>query len=84
MGPVLLLAIYVFTIVSAGPHMEDSPPKESDAATCYEIVAYQPSRGILPMFDEKTRNFEIAGKNWVIQQRWDEIGVASVVWEAVS
>ena len=55
--------------------------KEEEAA-CYQLVSYQPS--ILPMFTQQTRNFQFAGKNWTIKQNWDEIGVASVIWEPVS
>jgi hypothetical protein len=52
------------------------------SAECQAVVPYQPSL-ILPMFAEHIRNFDIAGKSWAIQQRWDEMGVASVVWEPV-
>lgn len=64
------------------PTAMDISGEKPDPSTCYEVVAYQPSR-ILPMFDQHTRSFDIAGKEWVIQQRWDDIGVASVVWEPV-
>lgn len=50
----------------------------------FQLVPYKPSSKILPMFHEKTRVFDFAGKQWTIMQQWDEIGVASVVWEAVS
>lgn len=50
----------------------------------FQLVLYEPNRRILPIFHEKSRIFEFAGKQWTILQQWDEIGVASVVWEAVS
>ena len=54
------------------------------AENCHQLVVYEASTRIFPTFDQKTRSFKFADKNWVIQQRWDEIGVASVVWEPVS
>lgn len=52
---------------------------------CYDVVPYKPAQlGILPMFSEESRKFEFAGKTWQIKQQWEEIGVASVVWESVS
>ena len=50
----------------------------------YQLVLYEPTSRILPMFHEKRRKFEFSGKKWTILQQWDDIGVASVVWEAVS
>ena len=50
---------------------------------CYQLVPYQPP-AILPMFEQKTRNFEFVGKSWTVKQDWEDIGVASVVWESVS
>ena len=48
-----------------------------------QIVLYQPAK-IIPPFQESTRQFSLAGKEWLITQQWNEIGVAAVVWEAVS
>lgn len=59
-------------------------PLDKEDAANYQLVAYQPTQGILPMFDQQTREFEFVGKKWVMQQHWGEIGVASVVWEPVS
>ncbi len=59
-----------------------SKPSEGEAA-CSQIVPYQPD-SILPMFHQEKRQFEFAGLNWVLSQQWEEIGVASVVWESVS
>lgn len=56
---------------------------ENRAETCYQVVPYQPP-AILPMFEQRNRSFEFAGKNWVVRQDWNDIGVAAVVWESVS
>ena len=50
---------------------------------CHQIVLYQPAK-IIPPFQEPKRRFSLAGREWLIEQQWDEIGVAAVVWEAVS
>ena len=49
---------------------------------CSQLVLYQPSK-VLPIFQEKKREFEIAGRKWIIVQQWNEIGLAAVIWEAV-
>ena len=48
----------------------------------YQIVPYRGS--VLPIFSQEARSFEFADKKWVISQSWEDIGVASVVWESVS
>lgn len=50
---------------------------------CSQIVLYQPAK-IIPPFQEPKRRFSLAGREWLIEQRWDEIGVAAVVWEAAT
>ena len=49
---------------------------------CQQLVPYEPVR-FLP-FQDNQREFVFAGKEWVIVQQWNEIGLAAVVWEAVS
>lgn len=62
-----------------------TPPDVKSEAACNQMVPYNPTNSaILPMFSQRTRNFDFSGKNWVVKQDWDEIGVASVVWEPVS
>ena len=48
-----------------------------------EVVPYNPV-SILPVFEERQREFHFAGRKWVVAQQWSELGVAAVVWEAVS
>ena len=48
----------------------------------YQIVLYEPPP-IIPSLCAAQRVFSFAGKEWVISQQWNEIGVAAVVWEAV-
>ena len=60
-------------------------PRESsfkDAAD-FQLVPYQPSP-ILSEFHQVKRSFEFAGKVWTVHQQWNDVGLASVVWEAVS
>ena len=49
----------------------------------YQLVPYKPSP-VLPVFQEEKRLFEFAGKEWMVHQQWNDVGLASVVWEAVS
>lgn len=53
---------------------------------CYQLVPYKPDydNPILPMFHQENRSFSFAGREWIIKQQWEEIGVAAVVWESVS
>ena len=51
--------------------------------TGYELVPYKPST-VLPVFQEEKRLFNFAGKEWTVHQQWNDVGLASVVWEAVS
>ena len=53
---------------------------------CYQVVPYRADHGntILPMFHQENRSFNFSGKEWIIKQQWEEIGVAAVVWESVS
>jgi len=53
---------------------------------CYQLVPYEPEsvNSILPTFHQERRSFKLAGKEWIIRQQWADVGVASVVWEAVS
>ena len=53
---------------------------------CYQLVPYEPRHVnvILPTFHEEQRSFNLADKEWIIEQQWSDIGVAAVVWEAVS
>lgn len=55
----------------------------SERAGCYQLVPYKPSP-VLPVFQEEKRSFEFAGKEWSVHQQWDDVGLAAVVWEAVS
>lgn len=66
----------------------ESPSTTSDDArnnetTGYELVPYKPSP-VLPVFQEEKRLFKFAGKEWTVHQQWNDVGLASVVWEAVS
>ena len=38
----------------------------------------------LDAFRKETKRFTFVGREIVIKQKWEEIGVAAVVWDAVS
>ena len=51
----------------------------------YQVVPYASAvPSLLPLLQEAERQFQFAGREWVIEQKWDQIGLAAVVWEAVS
>ena len=51
----------------------------------YQVVPYASAvPSLLPSLQEAERQFQFAGREWVIEQKWDQIGLAAVVWEAVS
>ena len=47
-----------------------------------QLVVYSPPQFLQPL-RERERRVEFAGREWVIQQNWDSVGVAAVVWEPV-
>ena len=53
----------------------DTPPSSM------ALVLYQPT--ILSAFREETKTFSFAGRSVTIRQKWEELGVAAVVWDAV-
>ena len=61
----------------------DATCTDSEGGGCYQLVPYKPSP-VLPVFQEEKRSFEFAGKEWSVHQQWNDVGLASVVWEAVS
>ncbi|XP_022103266.1 protein N-lysine methyltransferase METTL21A-like [Acanthaster planci] len=44
------------------------------------LVVYTPTH--LSAFRQDTKTFEFAGRSVTIRQRWEELGVAAVVWDA--
>ena len=48
-----------------------------------QLVVYSPPQFLQPL-QQKERRVEFASREWIIQQDWDSIGVAAVVWEPVS
>eukprot|EP00118_Oscarella_pearsei_P001823 m.8603 g.8603 ORF g.8603 m.8603 type:complete len:235 (+) comp20726_c0_seq4:77-781(+) len=52
----------------------------TSSAKCSALVPYSPIQ-ILP-FDQPERRFRFCGKEFVLKQRWQETGVAAVVWNA--
>ena len=62
--------------------MVDSPQKSYDKPGSMAVVLYN-EESILPMHKSE-RRFQFAGREIKIQQNWSELGVAAVVWDAVS
>ena len=48
-----------------------------------QLVVYNPPQFLQPL-QQKERREEFASREWIIQQNWDGVGVAAVVWEPVS
>lgn len=73
--------------VSSHNSVDDSITTSTDAVNSgsagYQLVPYKPSP-ILPVFQEEKRSFRFAGKEWTVLQQWNDVGLAAVVWEAVS
>lgn len=62
---------------------------DGECSKNWAVVPYAPSdKNVLQIaeFDEEFRRFQFAGidEDIVIKQKWNERGVAAVVWEAVS
>ena len=60
-----------------------SEASDGDGAAGYQLVPYKPNP-ILSVFHEVKRLFIFGGVEWTIHQQWNDVGLASVVWEAVS
>ena len=73
--------------VSSHNSVDDPITTSADAINSesagYQLVPYKPSP-ILPVFQEEKRSFRFAGKEWTVLQQWNDVGLAAVVWEAVS
>ena len=71
--------LVLFCLVLAGTIFSSMESK----IQCTQIVPYNPPDIIKP-FHEKTRRFDLCGREWTLSQDWEHSGVAGVVWEAVS
>ena len=49
----------------------------------HQLVLYSPPQFLQP-FHEKEKRLVFGGREWVIEQDWESVGVAAVVWEPVS
>ena len=56
----------------------------STSSSSHAVVLYQPELNTpLKRFRVPSRTFEFAGRQLTIQQKWDDHGVAAVVWDSV-
>ena len=47
-----------------------------------QLVVYNPPQFLQPL-QEREKRVEFGGREWVIKQDWEGVGVASVIWEPV-
>ncbi|XP_038071851.1 protein N-lysine methyltransferase METTL21A-like [Patiria miniata] len=66
------------------PHIRDDLNKntcsDNSKPNSMALVVYTPTH--LSAFREETKTFTFAGQTVTIRQRWEELGVAAVVWDA--
>lgn len=48
-----------------------------------QLVLYSPPKFLQPLL-EREKKLVFAGREWVVEQNWDGVGIAAVIWEAVS
>lgn len=48
------------------------------------LVPYNQNNDVLSIFNQPEREFHFAGQKLKISQDWNKLGVAAVVWDAVS
>ena len=48
-----------------------------------QLVLYSPPQFLQPL-QEREKRVAFGGHEWVIEQNWESVGVAAVVWEPVS
>lgn len=48
------------------------------------LVPYNKNNDVLSIFNQPEREFNFAGQKLKISQDWNKLGVAAVVWDAVS
>ena len=56
---------------------------ETDSHNPWAVIPYEPPK-TLGNFHTEERVFNFAGKEITIVQKWQDLGVAAVVWDAVS
>lgn len=56
--------------------------KHKDKAENTQLVHY--NHQFFDPFHKPSYQFNLAGKDWIITQDWDQLGVAGVIWKAVS
>ena len=59
-------------------HQDDQP----ESGMTGQLVVYSPPLILKPL-QEKEKRLVFGGQEWVIQQNWDSVGVAAVIWEPV-
>ena len=66
-------------IIMGEPNSENQHRTRAESMA---LIPYKPPVTGLEIFQVSERNFTFAGKSLEIQQSWNEVGVAAVVWEA--
>ena len=55
----------------------------AESAVEHQLVVYNPPQFLKPL-QEREKRLVFGGREWIIEQNWDSVGVAAVVWEPVS
>ena len=63
--------------------VKSSEDTQAKHANSMALVPYTARNDILSQFHQKTRQFHFVGHTLNINQDWDKLGVAAVVWDAV-
>ena len=77
-------AIIIDKLTATVASMEEGEAEGTGCSSsdCRSVVPYNLVK-LLP-FQDPSVEFRFAGKTWTIQQKWEDIGLSAVVWEAVS
>ena len=59
------------------------PVDDSTLRVDQQLVVYSPPKFLEPLL-EREKKVVFAGREWVIEQNWDGVGIAAVIWEPVS
>ena len=58
--------------------------EQDNAEPTMALVPYNENNDVLSIFNKPERFFHFAGQDLKISQEWNKLGVAAVVWDAVS
>lgn len=65
-------------------HFKDEVQQENVAQNALALVPYEQNDHPLGRFHQENWEFNFSGRRISIHQKWNHLGVAGVVWDAVS